>query len=131
LYERYKHRIASFDPDKEHVLEIDIKEFSSGFPKYDKGSAIYEVSKQMLSKKKNKNKLLFYDCRQDKNQFDYSHFGKCSFISYPVKEHFKTMIRSLLASLFDAENVEAQDQMLSDLHKLLYNFRILLPFAVH
>lgn len=41
------------------------------------------------------------------------------------------MIRSLLSSLFEAEKVETQDQMLTDLHKLLFNFRILLPFAVH
>jgi hypothetical protein len=67
LYERYKHRLSSFHPDKEHVLEIDIKEFSVSFQKYDRGSAIYEVSKQMLSKKKNKNKLLFFDCRKDIN----------------------------------------------------------------
>lgn len=85
----------------------------------------------MLSKKKNKNKLLFYDCRQEKNQFDYSYFGKCLFLSYPIKEHFKTMIRSLLSSLFEADKTEIQDQMLTDLHKLLYNFRILLPFTVY
>jgi hypothetical protein len=63
LYERYKHRLASFNPFKEHVLEIDINEFQKSFPKYDRGSAIYSVSKELLAKKKNKNKLLFYDCR--------------------------------------------------------------------
>jgi hypothetical protein len=25
IYERYKHRLANFHPQKEHVLEIDIK----------------------------------------------------------------------------------------------------------
>lgn len=85
----------------------------------------------MLAKKKNKNRLLFYDCRAEKNQFEYSHFGKCNFISYPIKEHFVTMIRSMLTSLFESEKPEIQDQMLTDLHKLLYNFRILLPFTVY
>lgn len=101
LYERYKHRLASFHPDKEHVLEIDIKEYSISFPKYERGSAIYEVSKQMLAKNKNKSKLLFYDCRKDKNQFDYSHFGNSKFVNFPIKEHFKTMIKSILTTLFE------------------------------
>jgi hypothetical protein len=131
LYERYKHRLSSFHPDKEHVLEIDIKEFSVSFQKYDRGSAIYEVSKQMLSKKKNKNKLLFFDCRKDINQFDYSHFGNSKFINYPIKEHFKTMIRSILTTLFETSEKETQNQILVDLHKLLFNYRILLPFTIH
>lgn len=67
LYERYKHRLAAFDPFKEHVLEVDIKEFSLSFPKYDKGSAFYDVAKELLAKKKSKNRLFFYDCRKEQN----------------------------------------------------------------
>ena len=85
----------------------------------------------MLSKKKNKSKLLFFDCRAEKNEFHYSHFGKCNFISYPLKDHFKTIIRSLLITLFETKEREAQEQMLTDLFKLLYNYRILLPYTIH
>jgi hypothetical protein len=85
---------------------VDINEFQKSFQKYDRGSAIYDVSKELLSKKKNKNKLLFYDCRKEQNAFEYSHFGKCNFLSYPVKEHFKTMVRSLLATLYEASDKE-------------------------
>lgn len=64
LYERYRHRLANFQPDKENVLEIDIKEYLNSFPKYEKGSAIYEVTIGMLAKKKNKNRYFYYDCRK-------------------------------------------------------------------
>lgn len=43
---------------------MDIKEFSTNFTKYEKDSSIYEVSKRLLSKKKNKNKYFYYDCRK-------------------------------------------------------------------
>ena len=82
LFERYSHRLENFKPNKEHVLEIDINEFQKSFQKYDRGSAIYEVIKTMLLKKKNKNKLFFYDCRKEGNEFDYSFFGKSQFLNY-------------------------------------------------
>ena len=131
LYYRYRHRIDKFNPDKEHVLEVDINEFQRSFNKYDRGSAIYEVSKQMLAKKKNKNKLLYFDCRKEGNEFHYSKFGKCYFLSYPLKEHYKTMIRSLLQTLFETDSNEVEDNILTDLYKLLYSYRILIPFTIY
>lgn len=131
LFERYKHRLASFHPDKEHVLEVDINEFQKSFSKYDRGSAIYEVSKKMLAKKKNKSKLLYFDCRKEVNEFGYSDYGKCNFISYPIKEHLKIIIRSLLATLYEVKEQGAEEQMVTDLFKLLENYRVLLPFAIY
>jgi hypothetical protein len=78
---------------------MDIKEFASNFSKYDKDSSIYEVTKRILSKKKNKNKYFYYDCRKEENAFDYSVFAKDKFISFPLKDYQKTIIRCLISML--------------------------------
>lgn len=82
------------------MLEIDIKEFAASFPKYDKDTAIYEVSKRLLAKRKNKNKYFYYDCRKEENAFGYSVFANSAFISFPLKDYQKTIVRSLLTILF-------------------------------
>lgn len=64
IYERYLHVINSFHPDKEHVIEVDGTQLAENFSKYEKDSAIYEVSKKILKKKKNKNRFFSYDCRR-------------------------------------------------------------------
>lgn len=81
-------------------MEIDIKEFSASFSKYDKDSAIYEASKRLLTKKKNKNKYFYYDCRRKENDFAFSTFSGVNFISYSLKSYQKTIIRALITTLF-------------------------------
>jgi hypothetical protein len=129
LYERYKHRINAFHPDKEHILEIDIKEFTASFPKYEKDGPINEACKRLLTKKKNKNKYFYYDCRKEENAFGYSVFAGMNFVSYPLKEYQKTVIRALIANLYRCP-VEQQDELLTQIHKILSYFRIMLPFAL-
>jgi hypothetical protein len=108
LYDRYKHRLNAFHPDKEHVLEIDIKEFTQSFSKYDKGSAIYEASKRLLAKKKNKNKYFYFDCRKPENSLGYSSIAGVNFISFRLKEYQKAIVRCLISLLFrsTAENID-------------------------
>ncbi len=129
IYERYKHRISAFHPDKEHLLEMDIKEISISFNKYDKDGSIYEVMKQILSKKKGKTKYFYYDCRKEENAFDYSIFAKDKFISYPLKEYQKTIVRSLVCMLIKSPP-EGQEELLGQIHKILGYYRILIPFAL-
>jgi len=90
------------------VLEIDIKEFAQSFPKYDKGSAIYEASKRLLGKKKNKNKYFYFDCRKPENNLGYSSIAGTNFISFRLKEYQKTIVRGLISLLFrsKAENID-------------------------
>jgi hypothetical protein len=129
LYERYKGRIATFHPDKEHVLEIDIKEFSTSFSKYDRGSAIYTVSKVLLSKKKNKNRFFYYDCRKPANAFDYSTFAETRFLEVPIRPTERLIVRSLLSILFSS-TVDKLEDAVTQVHRILLNYRILLPCAV-
>ena len=56
--------INTFHPDKEHVIEVDGTQLAENFSKYEKDSAIYEVAKKILKKKKNKNRFFSYDCRR-------------------------------------------------------------------
>ena len=130
LFERYQHRIQAFDPFKEHLLEIDMKEFSINFSKYGNNSPIYDVSKRLLSKKKNKNRYFYYDCRKECNAFDYSLIGECPFINYELKSYQKRIIRSMLNMLMSGEIKKENDEIVVQLHKLLLNYRILLPFAL-
>jgi mannitol/fructose-specific phosphotransferase system IIA component len=111
------------------VLEIDIKEFASNFSKYDKGSAIYEVSKRLLTKKKNKNRYFYYDCRREDCAFDFSSFGNCFFVNHGLKDNQRRIIKSLLSILFRSR-AEQQEQLIQQIHKILLNYRILLPYTI-
>jgi hypothetical protein len=129
IYENFKTTLATLPPNKEHVLEIDIKEFASNFSKYDKGSAIYEVSKKLLTKKKNKNRYFYYDCRREDCAFDYSSYGNCYFINHALKDNQKRIIKSLLSILFKTP-ADKQEHIILQIHKILMNYRILLPFTI-
>jgi hypothetical protein len=37
----------------------------------------------------------------------------------------------MLASLFEAKDREVEEDVLTDLYKLLNNYRILIPFTIH
>lgn len=109
---------------------MDIKELSTNFAKYEKDSSIYEVSKRLLSKKKNKNKYFYYDCRKEDNAFDYSVFAQQKFIGFALKDHHKTIVRCMIALLVRSPK-ENQEELMIQILKILSFYRILLPFALN
>jgi hypothetical protein len=108
---------------------MDIKEFSGNFPKYEKATSINEASKKLLTKKKNKNKYFYYDCRKEENAFDYSVFANQKFITFPLKNYQKTIVRSLITILIKSPK-DTQEELITQIHKVLGFYRILLPFAL-
>lgn len=56
--------------------------------------------------------------------------GNSRFIDYPLSSQQKNMIEPVIRNLFLAKP-EAQEEIILQLHKILANYRILIPHAIN
>jgi hypothetical protein len=134
IAENYKYDIAEIVSGKEKnpVLELDLKRFSTSFDKFVGCKEFEEVFRKLFSKKKNKKNSLFYDTV--KHPFTESEFvgsKKTSFISVKysllVEEIVKTMITR---PVLNENDREMQEEALIELYKFLDYFKVLVPLAL-